>query len=68
MVTQLFPYIVNVFTFAIDAFWAVIGACGSRRIWLYAMYMVLTYRFFLRPVFGWANKAGSDYADRKRKE
>lgn len=68
MVTQIFPYIVNVFTFAINTFWSIIGACGSRRVWLYAMYMVLSYRFILRPVFGWAKEAGSDYAHKKRKE
>lgn len=65
MVSQLFPYITQVFTFAIDVFWRLIGACGSRRIWLYAMYMVLSYRFILRPVFGWAS--GSDRADKERK-
>lgn len=66
MVTQLFPFVVNVFTFALNTFWAVIGAVGSRRIWLYAFYMYLSYRFFLRPVFGWAS-SGSDKADKKRK-
>jgi len=68
MVTQIFPYVVNVFTFAIDTFWSLIGAVGSRRIWLYAMYMLLSYRFILRPIFGWASASGSDYADKKRKE
>lgn len=63
MISQLFPFIVNVFTFAIDTFWRLIGAVGSRRIWLYAMYMVLSYRFILRPIFGWNNNfAGSDQA------
>lgn len=68
MVSQLFPYITQVFTFAIDVFWRLIGACGTRRIWLYAMYMVLSYRFILRPVFGWASSAGSDKAKKNRKD
>lgn len=68
MITQVFPFVVNVFKFAVDTFWRLIGAVGSRRIWLYAIYMVLSYRFILRPVFGWASSAGSDRADKKRKD
>lgn len=68
MVTEIFPYVVNVFTFATETFWSIIGAVGSRRIWLYAMYMLLSYKFILRPIFGWASTAGSDYAEKKRKE
>lgn len=66
MISQIFPYIVNVFKFAIDTFWRLIGSVGSRRIWLYSMYMVLSYRFILRPVFGWAS--GSDKAKKNRKD
>ena len=68
MVTQLFPYVVNVFSFAADTFWSLLGAIGSQNIWLYVVYMLLSYRFILRPVFGWANSAGSDRANKKRKE
>lgn len=68
MVSQLFPFVVNVFTFAVNTFWSLLGAIGSQNIWLYAIYMLLSYRFILRPVFGWASSAGSDRANKKRKE
>lgn len=64
MIAQVFPFIVNVFKFCIDTFWSLIGAVGSRRVWLYAMYMLLSYRFILRPVFGMAER-GSDTSEEK---
>lgn len=68
MVTQLFPYVTQVFTFSIDVFWRLLTRVGSQRIWLYSLYIYLSYRFFLRPIFGWAGSSGSDFAQKKRKE
>ena len=68
MFNQIFPYVANVFTFALDTFSRLLNAMGAFRIWLYVIYVLLSYRFILRPVFGWASSSGSDRADKKRKE
>lgn len=68
MVTQIFPFITQIFTFCIDAFWRLITAVGSQRIWLYCIYILLSFRFFLRPFFGQARHSGSDEAYKKRKD
>lgn len=71
MVSQLLPQVAFCYTSLIDMFWELIGACGSRRIWLYAMYMILTYRFILRPLYGGRIGSGdgqSDEADHRKKK
>lgn len=68
MVSQIIPYVTQVFVFCMNMFWNLIGAIGSRRIWLYAMYMYLSYRFFLRPIFGWVGPSGSDKVKKNRKD
>lgn len=68
MIAELFPHVTNLFTGIVAWFWTLLGSVGSRRIWLYTMYMLLSYRFILRPIFGGAGFAGSDKANKKRKE
>ena len=68
MINQIFPVVSDVFVFAIDTFYEMLNAMGAFRLWLYVIYMFLSYRFILRPIFGWASSAGSDRANKKRKE
>lgn len=68
MVGVIIPYVASIFYNVAEAFYAMLLATGAQTLWLRVIIMLLSYRFILRPIFGWASSAGSDYANKKRKE
>ena len=65
MFSEIFLGVVEVFISVGNYFWSVLDATGAINIYRYVIYMVLSFRFILRPIFGWASSVGSDRADKK---